>query len=227
MAAAVRPVRLPDESARAYIYRVLLLYIHEMAFLPGEKLVEADIAARLGVSRTPVHSAIRQLEQEKQLLPGSRGAVVPPLCIEAIRQQLWMHRTVGEAVLGAIFGLRPGPAQLAPLEDILAQEYAMLDEGACPRSARLNREFLAALYRLAGFELAYSAINSGGSDLYRLYRLFEDHELWAFVARQHAGMLRALAGHDHESALAALNALYDLAAPLLGQSLQRYSQYIS
>ena len=227
MVAAIRPARLPDESARAYIYRVLVLYIDELLCLPGEKLVEAEVAAQLGVSRTPVHGAFLQLERANLLLPGPRGAVVPPLRAAGIRQQLWMHRTLGEAVLGRLFVQRPGPDMLAGLEDILAAEYAMLSGGACARGARLSWEFLAALYRLAGYEPVFRAVNSAGSDLYRLYRLFEAPGLWAAVAQQHAALIRALAGHDHEGAVAALNAVLDLAPQLLRQSLVQYPLYIA
>lgn len=227
MVAAIHPARLPDESVRAYIYRVLVLCIDEMVCLPGEKLVEADVAARLGVSRTPVHGAFLQLEQANLLLPGPRGAVVPPLRADGIRQQLWMHRTLGEAVLSRLYTQRPQPGALAGLEDILAAEYTLLGQGSCARAARLNWEFLAALYRLAGLEPVFGAIGSAGSDLYRLYRLFETPALWEAVTQQHAAIISALTGHDHEGAVAALNAVLEMAPRLLQQSLERYPLYIA
>ena len=41
----VRSVRAPEESARAFVYRVLSTYIKEMFLHPGEKLAETDVAA--------------------------------------------------------------------------------------------------------------------------------------------------------------------------------------
>ena len=60
----VRSVRAPEESARAFVYRVLSTYIKEMFLHPGEKLAETDVAAELQVSRTPVREALRRLEQD-------------------------------------------------------------------------------------------------------------------------------------------------------------------
>ena len=44
MFTTVRTMRAPEESARAFVYRVLSLYIREMFLRPGEKLVETDVA---------------------------------------------------------------------------------------------------------------------------------------------------------------------------------------
>ena len=84
----VRSVRAPEESARAFVYRVLSTYIKEMFLHPGEKLAETDVAAELQVSRTPVHDTFSRLEREKMLRPVPRGAVVPPLNTDMIRQTL-------------------------------------------------------------------------------------------------------------------------------------------
>lgn len=110
----VRSVRAPEESARAFVYRVLSTYIKEMFLHPGEKLAETDVAAELQVSRTPVHDTFSRLEREKMLRPVPRGAVVPPLNTDMIRQTVWMHRTVSQAVLGELYNHRP--TTLEPLD---------------------------------------------------------------------------------------------------------------
>ena len=80
----IRTVRASEESARAFVYRVLSTYIREMFLHPGEKLAETDVAAELQVSRTPVHDTFSRLEREKMLRPVPRGAVVPPLSADTI-----------------------------------------------------------------------------------------------------------------------------------------------
>jgi len=47
-------------------YRRLLDEIRDGALLPGARLRETDLADRLGISRTPVREAIRQLEASKE-----------------------------------------------------------------------------------------------------------------------------------------------------------------
>jgi DNA-binding GntR family transcriptional regulator len=62
---------------------------------PGTPVVEADLAARFGASRTPVREALRRLESEGLLQPrGQRGSVVRALnpaevdCVFEIREAL-------------------------------------------------------------------------------------------------------------------------------------------
>ena len=107
MFTALRAVRAPEESARAFVYRILSTYIREMFLRPGEKLVETDVAQELRVSRTPVHDTFARLVREKMLRPAPRGAVVPPLNADAIGQYIWMYRTTCIAVLGELYNNRP------------------------------------------------------------------------------------------------------------------------
>ena len=206
-------VRAPEESARAFAYRVLSFYIRELLLRPGEKLVETDVAHALQVSRTPVHDTFARLERERLLCPVPRGAVVPPLDPDTIRQLIWMYRTAGAAVLGELYTNRP--ASLEGLERCVAAEYTALGSGAVVRLARLQQDFLTELYRLADHLPVLGALRSTGPDLYRMLRLLEDRRMWGYIADRHAGLVQALALRDHDAAAAALNAKYDLFEPLL------------
>jgi DNA-binding GntR family transcriptional regulator len=64
---------------------------------PGTRIIEADLANRLGVSRTPVRDALRFLQQEGFVLSGSPGGsksrlAVAPLTKEDARE---LYRIVG------------------------------------------------------------------------------------------------------------------------------------
>ncbi len=54
-------------SMREEVYNTLLKWIMEGVLRPGEKILDKDLAARLGVSRTPVREALRRLE-DKELI---------------------------------------------------------------------------------------------------------------------------------------------------------------
>lgn len=51
-------------SMREEVYNTLLDWIMEGILRPGEKVLDKDLAERLGVSRTPVREAIRRLEDK-------------------------------------------------------------------------------------------------------------------------------------------------------------------
>lgn len=51
-------------SMREEVYNTLLAWIMEGILRPGEKVLDKDLAERLGVSRTPVREALRRLEDK-------------------------------------------------------------------------------------------------------------------------------------------------------------------
>jgi DNA-binding GntR family transcriptional regulator len=76
-----RPERPRDTISTTYAKLRELIVAGRLA--PGTRIIEADIAARLGVSRTPVRSALHRLQQEGYVneLEGGRRArlMVTPL----------------------------------------------------------------------------------------------------------------------------------------------------
>ena len=94
---------------------------------PGSRIIESDLADRLGVSRTPVRSALQRLQQEGFVtaLDGGRNArlVVSPLTGHDARELISM--------LGAIEGLAARAVASFPLR----QRKAIADD-----QRRLNDE---------------------------------------------------------------------------------------
>ena len=201
----IRTVRAPEESARAFVYRVLSMYIRELFLRPGEKLVVGNVAHALQVSRTPVHDTFSRLIREKMLQPAPRGAVVPPLNPDAILQLIWMYRTTTVAVLGELYNSRP--ASLEVLEHCVADQYKALRSGSTVQMAGLQ------------------ALEYTGTDLYRLLRMMEDERMWKFIVDCHTDLVQGLALHNHEEAVAALEAEYDLFIPLLEECRYRFPDF--
>jgi DNA-binding GntR family transcriptional regulator len=82
-------------SLREQIYQRLRTAIFSGELAPGTPVIEVDVAANLGVSRTPVREALRRLESDGMLEPrGMRGTVVCELereevdCMFDIRESL-------------------------------------------------------------------------------------------------------------------------------------------
>jgi DNA-binding GntR family transcriptional regulator len=97
-------------------------------YAPGTPLVEAELAARLGASRTPVREALQRLETEGLLeRRGPRGIVVRKLraedvtCIFEIRESL-------ESLAARRACRRMSPRVLAELGAIVAQMGSAVDD---------------------------------------------------------------------------------------------------
>jgi DNA-binding GntR family transcriptional regulator len=107
--AEVAPVRRQvEDRLREAIQRGL--------FKPDSRLVERDLCQRLGVSRTSLREALRQLEAEGLvLLLPNRGPVVAALTVDDARQ-IYELRALLEGFAGEAFALRASDAQRRRLE---------------------------------------------------------------------------------------------------------------
>lgn len=102
-----------DANRSGKAYAELRELIVKGRIAPGRRLVETEIAERLGVSRTPVRSALQRLEQEGYVESAGDGdrsrPVVAPLTKQDAHDLLYM--------LGAIEGLAARGAAELPDEE--------------------------------------------------------------------------------------------------------------
>lgn len=131
---------------------------------PGERLTEDAVAEALGVSRTPVRLALRQLAQEGLLVPvGKRGLAVRAIseadvqCAVEVRGALegLAARRLAERGLDAELQVR--------LDDTLARGRAVLAKGHLVLAdiatwSALNRDFHHAIVGTAGSRVIADAI---------------------------------------------------------------------
>ena len=59
------PRPIPRLSMREEVYNTLLAWILEGELRPGEKILDKELAEKMGVSRTPVREALRRLEDKE------------------------------------------------------------------------------------------------------------------------------------------------------------------
>ncbi|MFB9950701.1 GntR family transcriptional regulator [Rhizobium puerariae] len=95
-------IKIEKDGIRAQVVRVLRQAIIAGDFLPGQRLVEADLCAALEISRPSLREALRHLESERlvQFIP-NRGCFVAKLAWEDA-EQIYQTRILLEPEVAAL-----------------------------------------------------------------------------------------------------------------------------
>ena len=148
------------ETARDYALRVLKANIISMDLEPGAMVSEIELAAQMGVSRTPVREALMDLAKCRvvDVLPqrGSRIALIDYALVEEAR----FAREVLEVAILDLVCAQATPADIAQLRQnvrlqTLAQEPGM---EKAQSMMELDDAFHQMLFRIARKENTYSML---------------------------------------------------------------------
>jgi DNA-binding GntR family transcriptional regulator len=191
-------------------YGALLDMILRGVIAAGEMVTERQIAARLGMSRTPVREAVRRLEGEGTLERQRSGAlgggalVVKPYSMEEFLHALSVRRLLeGEAA--RLAAGRVSPELIAAARERVAQLRA---NGLGDSARQDDRDFHAAIATASGNPVLATAI----SDLRRrtaMFRLGRLPDRVDQVCDEHLAIIDALASGDGEAARAAMQTHID------------------
>src|ERR1700758_2378487 len=129
--------RVPDELRQSIIAGRLN---------PGERLVERELIAMMGVSRTVIREALRQLESEGlvAIIP-NKGPVVRTLTVEEARD-LYAIRAVLEGFAARLFVEQADDGQIAQLEQALSVVEKAYESGDADKMLDTKNSFYQALF---------------------------------------------------------------------------------
>ncbi|MGD9866552.1 MAG: GntR family transcriptional regulator [Hyphomicrobiales bacterium] len=191
-----------SESLGEAVYKELRRRISRGDLGPGERLREVELANELGVSRTPVREALKQLKSDGLLnYLGSRGATIA----ELTPQQAIELYTLREVLEGAAARLAAQHA-LDPEIDILkAHLHQQKEAGEDPQKlAELNRHFHQTIYRLTHNRYLIDVLGKTQDYMVLLQRTAYMHPGRSKSAyKEHADIVDAIARHDPDAAEAA------------------------
>ena len=130
--------------------------IIEGELAPGARLIERDLCARLGVSRTVVREVLRQLESEGLvgMIP-NRGPVVRALGADEARE-LYAIRAVLEGLAARIFVEQASAEQVEKLLGTVAQIESAYASGDARRIIAAKSRFYSVLFEAARGEVLAS-----------------------------------------------------------------------
>lgn len=135
-------------SRRVNPYDLLLEAIEAGEIAPGDRLRESDLAARFGISRTPVREALGRLEAQGVVASNPReGLVVAQLGYQQI-VQLYYLREILEGATARLAAQHATSPEVAALKDMLRDDAAIdHDPSELARRNRIFHDYLHTMSR--------------------------------------------------------------------------------
>ncbi len=185
-------------------YARLLTELREGRLNPGDRLRETELADRLGMSRTPVREAIRQLEADGIVTHVPRqGATIRTLDYAEV-MELYEMRAVLE---GTAARLAARAASDIEIEELIDMNQQMAQLGNAPEAFVLNRQFHAALLDAAKNRFLARSIHTLQKALMILGpTTLTEPDRAAKAVEEHFGVLDAIRAREGALAEAAMRA---------------------
>lgn len=190
---------------RDVVFKTLRQAILRGELAPGERLMEIQLAERLGVSRTPIREAIRKLELEGLVLMIPRkGAEVAKISEQNLRDVLEVRRSLEELAIG-LSCQRITPEELKELEDTEELFVQAVSEGDAMKIAQTDELYHEIIYNSTKNNKLVQILNNLREQMYR-YRLeyIKDEDKRQILLVEHNHILRALSLRHVEEAKMAI-----------------------
>jgi len=154
-------------TARTLVHRVLRERIVSLDLAPGAAVSEGDLAAELGVSRTPVRESLILLAEEGLIhVYPQLGSFVARIDVQQVRDAQFIREAVELAALHAA-AARATPADVAALRALIAAQR----KADATTFFTLDDDFHRSLMAAAGHESAWRIVGSAKGHLDRVRRL--------------------------------------------------------
>ena len=178
---------------RDVVFKTLRQAILRGELEPGERLMEIQLAERLGVSRTPIREAIRKLELEGLVLMIPRkGAEVAKISESNLRDVLEVRRSLEELAID-LACQRMTPEELEELK-VTQEKFALaIKNGDAMQIAETDERYHEIIYDGTKNGRLVQILNNLREQMYR-YRLeyIKDEDKRQVLLIEHERILKAI-----------------------------------
>jgi DNA-binding GntR family transcriptional regulator len=119
-------------------YTLILEAIEAGIYKPGDRLVESELAERLGVSRTPVREALQRLETQSMLTRDGRSLIVASLDHNQLAE-LYVVRTELEGLAARLAARHATDEEIRVLRAMVEEDRKLRDNPL--ELSRANKRF--------------------------------------------------------------------------------------
>lgn len=132
------PVNPTGRSGQTDAYTMILDAIDTGIYRPGDRLVESELAERLGVSRTPIREVLQRLETQSLLVRDGRSLIVASLDHNQMAE-LYVVRGELEGLAARLAARNATEEEVRLLREMVEADNALMEHPAA--LARANRRF--------------------------------------------------------------------------------------
>ncbi|HEX5958010.1 MAG TPA: GntR family transcriptional regulator [Hyphomicrobiaceae bacterium] len=178
-------------------YEVLRQAILDGILASGMPLREAELAERIGVSRTPVRDALRRLEVQGLVARTPSGGMVVAELSSGLIEEAFELRKLLEGYAARLAAQAITSEDAAALEGIIADAERAIGRGDWEHLITLNDRFHQRIEELAGNRVLHRTMQPlrEQTPAFRAFALGPEQQQRGFVA-EHREILQALVAHD-------------------------------
>lgn len=197
------PIKLDSyKPLREVVSEALREAISNGILLPGERLMEIQLAEELGVSRTPVREAIRKLELEGfVVMVPRRGTYVSDLSLKDINE-VFEIRTALDVLAAGLAAERITDEELEALERLLVHIGEYIEAGDMEKIIEADSQFHDLLYQASRNDRLVGIINNLREQLTRFRSISMSYPGRLKVTwEEHRHLLEAIAQRNADLAM--------------------------
>jgi len=176
------------------VYRILKSRIIKGDLKPGKKILEINIAEQLGVSRTPVREALRELSAEGFVkMEPNLGMIVIGFSLEELKEVLQTRRVL-EGFAASVAAEKITQEETKKLEKITKKMSICISKNDVVAYSELNAEFHNLILHVCGNKRLMKICNnlSSSDHRFRIRSLRDNPERLKYSLQEHQEIMEAL-----------------------------------
>lgn len=185
---------------RDVVFNTLREAILRGDLVPGERLMELQLAAKLGVSRTPIREAIRMLEQEGLAITIPRkGAIVAGMTEKDMQDVLEIREALEELSVQVACD-KITDEEIMQLQKNMKNFEHSLKTGDLKKMAQADVEFHDVIYQATNNPKLISMLNNLREQMYR-YRVeyLKNPENYKQLLDEHEAIYKGIMAKDKDA----------------------------
>jgi DNA-binding GntR family transcriptional regulator len=177
-----------------------------MELVPGTPILEGELTARYGVSRTPVREAVLRLAEERLVdVVAKSGTFVSRIPLDALREAIVARRAL-EAVTVAAAAERATESEIMGMRALILRQKERADAGDDRGFHEADDEFHAAIAAAARYPGLWSIVRQIRVQVERYRRLtLPQPGRMHMVVAEHGRVVDAIADRDPAGSVTAMH----------------------